>query len=454
MISIIKADVPEYLRAGSFYQALAGEEYEPFEVPEAVCKMNMQLRNDDDLRHLFNSLRFWVVDVLPMEAVEYCFTLFCPELSELADEYGEALPCLPILADIRRHREPHHRFCRALRSGNLLLLKYVSGLAERAGTILWTVHHFGLALEAGNVECLAYVMGKGCPQKAPAQYVTNSIQCLRFVLVHCDDYNADFNAYCRTGDTELVDCLLTHRYHWDKHTLSVCAAHGLLGMMEFLHARGCALWGDNAARHAALNQQYECFVFALQHACPYTSHVERAAAANCLPILKYLHERRYDLILQDCLVFAMQGLNVDTMLFLHNVGAPWPWQAFPRATETSCYYRGGDLIATCATATWRAAAAGKLDCLRVLLQQGCPVLPNPYGDNRECYQAHPAHAAAAGGHVACVQLLFEHGHSLALNGWQLRRVANEECRQLLQEADGSGNLFATLPEYSEWSRFM
>jgi hypothetical protein len=58
------------------------------------------------------------------------------------------------------------------------------------------------------------------------------------------------------------------------------------------------------------------------------------------------------------------------------------------------------------------------------------------------------------GHVACVQFLFEHGYRLALNEWQLRRVGNEACRQLLQEADVHNNLFIDLPGCSySWSTF-
>jgi hypothetical protein len=54
---------------------------------------------------------------------------------------------------------------------------------------------------------------------------------------------------------------------------------------------------------------------------------------------------------------------------------------------------------------------------------------------------------ALDGHSACIEVLFEHGHTVALNHWQLRTVSDLKCRQLLLEATGSEgcNLFTALP---------
>jgi hypothetical protein len=49
--------------------------------------------------------------------------------------------------------------------------------------------------------------------------------------------------------------------------------------------------------------------------------------------------------------------------------------------------------------------------------------------------------------VLVLRCCFEHGHTVALNHWQLRTVSDLKCRQLLLEASGSDscNLFIALP---------
>jgi hypothetical protein len=175
-----------------------------------MCKMDLELVNDGELHHLCSTLRFWAVEMPPNALIEHCYTMFSPELKEVAEEYGHALPYLDILAAIRKCKTADGRLCTALRSRNLPLLKYVIAIAKSTGSFVWTERHFELALEAGDYECLAFVVQEGCPQKLRAHYLTNSIQCLRYILTHCDDYVANFDAYCCIGDAELVDCLLSH----------------------------------------------------------------------------------------------------------------------------------------------------------------------------------------------------------------------------------------------------
>jgi hypothetical protein len=60
---------------------------------------------------------------------------------------------------------------------------------------------------------------------------------------------------------------------------------------------------------------------------------------------------------------------------------------------------------------------------------------------------HPALEAALDGHSTCIEVLFEHGYTLALNKSQLCTVSDLKCRQLLLEGSGSEscNLFTALP---------
>jgi hypothetical protein len=98
-------------------------------------------------------------------------------------------------------------------------------------------------------------------------------------------------------------------------------------------------------------------------------------------------------------------------------------------------------------AVLRAAQTGQADCLRYLLQQKCPALPADYPAHCESYKWHPALNGALDGNSACIEVLFEHGYTLALNKSQLCTVSDLKCRQLLLEVSGdeSCNLFTALP---------
>jgi hypothetical protein len=293
---------------------------------------------------------------------------------------------------------------------------------------------------------VACIVQEGCPQKLRAHYLTNSIQCLRYILTRCDDYAADFNAYCCIGDAELVDCLLSHGYTWSPDTLSLCAARNLLPMVRLLHERGCTTWGA-AAKQAAHNdnlelfafalergaaglvnselhslvtykQKWACFEYALEHSTAYTADVAIAAATHCLPALKYLRDHGYAMDTQACMRNAVNALNMDAMLYVHQEGAQWPWDT-PSAPAAQNRCDCGRLVIAaisryCANledlcflvdqgcrltsaATAQAAGLGLLDCLYYLHQHGCALAANAVAQ------------AAVGGHIDCIAFLLPHG---------------------------------------------
>jgi hypothetical protein len=494
MLSLCRRDVPEYLRCGAFYPTLAGDDEEPFQLPVEVSKLDLHLRNDDDLRHLLNTLRFWAVDTPPMALIEYCFSLSTPELSELAVEYGQA--CLHTVAELRKFKVAENRLCQALCSGNFQIMRYAVGLAETAGAIVWTEQHLGLVFEAGDLDCLTFMLAKVDHLKLRGRQLTNSVQCLNYALDKRPDYAADFNEYCCAGDTNLVAYLLEHGYSWNAETLTLCARSNLAPMIRFLHGRGCTMWGKatvhaachgnldllryahengapsdyNCLLYATASEQWPCFTYLIEHDCLYKPEIAKMVALHSNSMLQYLAERGYAFDAQNCMLHAMYGRNIETMRYLHNQGACWPWERsgpwglYSMDVKQECaqtvveainnyatepeflhflYQHGCDMVSSCAV-FW-AANVAQPDALRYLLQQGCPALPPGYPQHRESYEQHPAYAAALQHNAPCIRLLFEYGHTLAFNKWQLRMISDEECRQLLLEADPTTNVFRSLP---------
>jgi hypothetical protein len=70
MICITRYDVPEYLRTGELYASLCSEDVAPFQVPSNATKREIKLYNLDGLRHLLESLRYWIVIDPPETVVE------------------------------------------------------------------------------------------------------------------------------------------------------------------------------------------------------------------------------------------------------------------------------------------------------------------------------------------------------------------------------------------------
>ena len=97
--SIRKSDVPEYLRAGEFYQSLGDEEDDLIDVPVQTVKSTSTTNNLSDLSHLLSSLRFWGVDSVPDEAFDLAFSLCGDEVEwhSLLLEFEVQFPTLVII---------------------------------------------------------------------------------------------------------------------------------------------------------------------------------------------------------------------------------------------------------------------------------------------------------------------------------------------------------------------
>ena len=74
-VGIRKRDVPVYLRRGALYQSLAdGDDEEVIMVPRGAVKPNNKVKSLSQANHLFESLRFWIVEDIPVSFVNFVFT--------------------------------------------------------------------------------------------------------------------------------------------------------------------------------------------------------------------------------------------------------------------------------------------------------------------------------------------------------------------------------------------
>eukprot|EP01032_Pedospumella_encystans_P010384 gene10384-12141_t len=82
MVSITKAQVPDYLVGSEFYKNLSMEDDDGFSIPVKHLKPTLSVTSADDLAHLFHTMKFWGLSRLPIEIID----LLVFNLESFADE--------------------------------------------------------------------------------------------------------------------------------------------------------------------------------------------------------------------------------------------------------------------------------------------------------------------------------------------------------------------------------
>ena len=70
------SEVPNYLRKGQLYKTLDEEDNEGFIVPATVMKREDFLKSKNDILHLLETVRFWLVEDVPDCLLDY---ILCPK---------------------------------------------------------------------------------------------------------------------------------------------------------------------------------------------------------------------------------------------------------------------------------------------------------------------------------------------------------------------------------------
>jgi hypothetical protein len=140
VILIRKADVPEYLRDSEFYKSLSEEDEELFEVPEASFKVTTTLQNEDELRNLLSTLRYWGAAKVPGFLTAELLTREVPVDGSIVNEFSE-LKEVANLAEIGRQQTYGDKVSLAIMFGNVEVLKLLLGMQTAASNqytrIVW-----------------------------------------------------------------------------------------------------------------------------------------------------------------------------------------------------------------------------------------------------------------------------------------------------------------------------
>lgn len=328
-VLVRKVEVPSYLQAGEFYRSLDGNDQdEAISVPADTLKETLDICDDHDLVHLLQSLRFWLVDELSVEILQYILLNHTESTIQHLSQYEPDLPYLTTLRklvedDDTKNNSDVSLLDRALRLGDVRIVRHLRELG----------HDFSpkstcCAASSGNLDCLkcAQEHQETVADEAFKECIVKGhLNCLEYLqsidpTVHLrHTYACTIAAECR--QLRCLKFLHEHGYSLHYTTANAAVANDDLEMLEYLHEHGYHCMFQGCARIAALKGYTECLFFLHEHGYPFN---------------------------EDKCAWAAEGGHLHCLQFLREHGCPWDFR-------------------TCDVAIWR----GHMDCLQYAIENGC-----------------------------------------------------------------------------------
>ncbi len=397
MISLTKAQVPDYLVGSEFYNSLSADENDEFSIPQECLKPTVKVSSASELKHLLNTFRFWGIHDLPYELME----LLIFKSKPIADEERE------LIEDVLREFDPEFKLLNSYKNSSICANKSA---------------RMDAAIRCGRRDVLEYV------------YSTQGKACATLIKGAAE--NGCFDLLKRATDNYLQ----THKRPFAiKHVMTTVASRGFSDCLGFLLEKGCTKDSKSLASTAAANGHLACIQVAHEQGCDVSRVAHFAALHGHLKCLQYAHSNigevegstACDAIRGghiECLQFVLdQGVEpTETMCYaaclsgslpclqlLHARGAPWDvtcTKVAARNNHLSCLkFLMDEGCPTNSMVTCEAARGGHDACLNLLLEAGCKV------------QSNSVDAAAAGGHISCLKAL--HPYKVVPSACQLSVAA-------------------------------
>ena len=371
MISIKNSQVPNFLRGGSFYNALSSEEEDSeIQIPEPCYAHAETIETLDDFAKLLKVTAFWGLDTIPTSMIEYCCVLDPAVLSHLVsnEEYatlGFAQDLTTIFVP-KSTRELHNPLVNAITIGRSDVV-YVLSTNTVAGTAAAVA-----AAENGRLDYLKLLQKHGHAWDETA----------------CDKAAAG-------GHLDCLQYLHKNDCPWNNTVTLSCAVNAQLDCMKYAHEHGLP-WHSDVSFKLAENGNLEMLQYAIEHGCIFEErstylaarggHLEcqvnnRAVLATlekghltCLKLL--IADGRFPMSASWPSVAAYQG-HFHIVQYLHESGCPWDKQTADAAArgghfDILCYaiqHNGGYDYENLAFSSTRTVNEKGLQCLKCLIEQ-------------------------------------------------------------------------------------
>lgn len=432
IVFVKKAEVPFFLRSGQFYQSLSDEDEEQISVPSNTLKMDTKIESGSDLEHFLISQRFWGVNEISNEVIQYTLSEDGFE-SKILERFVSNFAYIKVLVDMLPLRD-EHRLMVAARAGILEIVQHlpkdclddpIGALsAAEAGHlhILQYLHEHGANLSsymlegaidgAKGLSCVEYMHKQGVdwpPGTLFIALVAGNKECFHYALANgCTWEDGGEDAFPRSDlHVEALKYALQHGYPRRANLMGIAAGCGAIQCLRAFHEANYP-WDAGVCLQAATNGHLNCLQYLREHHCPWDGGTLLCAVqGGYLNCVQYAVTHGCTIPQISCYMAAKNG-HATVLQCLHEAGAPW----------------GGRDVCTAA------AEGGHLDCLMYAHEHGAP------WDHTAC------NGAAAHGHLPCLQYLHESGCTMIVDAYKQAVVAGHaDCAKYIADHVMEGNDF-------------
>ena len=141
-------------------------------IPQDVLRDSTTIASLEDFDHLLRTIRFWVIDIIPMTIFHFSLSydhLVDDALKDVIAEYEKDLPYLTVIMKVRSEPNYHNKMLLICRSNCVELMEYLylhtmSSQSSRMmmTMMLWSRDVFATAAYYGSFECLQFAFTHGC----------------------------------------------------------------------------------------------------------------------------------------------------------------------------------------------------------------------------------------------------------------------------------------------------
>eukprot|EP01032_Pedospumella_encystans_P034210 gene34210-38668_t len=229
MVSLTKAQVPNYLGGSEFYNSLSPNDDEAFSIPQKFLKPTVSVASGEELAHLFHTMKFWGVMSLPSHIIELLIfkSVALPDCEEdsirnVLIEFNAEFKLSQLYETLPVCSSKKQRLDTAVKCGRQDVLEHVIRVDGQVNAVVVKA-----AAEHGFFDLLQRVISMFLPDQDKSPFAKVSTA-----------------AVASQGHTECLRYVLENGCKKEKNTCRAAAENGHLACLKVAHEHGC-VWNHS-----------------------------------------------------------------------------------------------------------------------------------------------------------------------------------------------------------------